>query len=806
MGNKNSNIPLKVFISYIILVSLVASVGWVLYKENQDYSKIENKIAFEKNKVLKVSQLFSNVYKTENLARKTIQSNSETDYKNYIQETNSLQNRIGSLKQILSSEYQIKLLDSVMILLTEKTQNIKQLKAIKNKTSDEASVNEAIKELTQLEFSLSKLKLEDFTKNPEKLSSYQRKVLQNYIDYLNQNIPDDNSNTLTKKETDSILAASKRLLSKVKLETEKKKESLNIQESKLLTNELLISDQLRKVLRVIEQEILTSSTKNNTEKEKSLKKINQIITYAAILGLLLTLFFSILIASDFSKTQRYKKQLEIANFKTQNLLKNREQLISTVSHDLKTPLSTITGYAELLGNSTLNSKQNYYTNNIKSSSEFIARLVQDLLDFSQIEAGKINLDKKPFSLAETINEVAKNIQSVYPQKNIDLEILIDKELENPIIGDVFRLKQVLINIIGNAYKFTPEGFIKIHAALNFDKNQALISVEDSGIGIEKESQDLVFEEFAQANENIEKNYGGTGLGLAISKKIMTLLGGELYLKNSSKKGSCFEISLAVTFDTETKTEENKPSVYIPNSQNKTIVVLDDDAHLLQLSYEVLKEYHQVLCFSNADQALQKLAFENFDLLITDIQMPEKDGFQFIEELQKMEIYVNQPLIAVTGRTDLDEEIYTKTGFATLLKKPFSPNILLQTIDAIFEEKTLPVQNNTLKNSENSFTLNSLKLFLKNDSEAVKNVVESFIASTNSNLVLLENAVQTLDYQKTKQLAHKMNPMFKQIEAIEITAILDQLESKECDATELVTQFSNLKTKTNQLLTELAKVI
>src|SRR5690606_17835598 len=116
-----------------------------------------------------------------------------------------------------------------------------------------ASVNEAIQELTQLEFSLSKLKLQDFTKDPASLSSYQRNVLQNYIDYLNQNIPDDNSNTLTKKETDSILSASKRLLSKVKLETEKKKESLSIQESKLLTNELLISDQLRKVLRVIEQ-------------------------------------------------------------------------------------------------------------------------------------------------------------------------------------------------------------------------------------------------------------------------------------------------------------------------------------------------------------------------------------------------------------------------------------------------------------------------------------------------------------------------------------------------------------------------
>ena len=807
MGSKNTNIPVKVFISYILLVALVASVGWVLYSENSDYSKIENKIAFEKNKVLKVSQLFSNVYKTESLARKTIQSNSGTDYKNYIQETDSLQKRIGSLKKTLSSEYQIKLLDSVTILLTEKTQNIKQLKAIKNKTSDEASVNEAIAELTQLEFSLSKLKLEDFTKNPEILSSYQRKVLQNYIDYLNQNIPDDNSNTLTKKETDSILAASKRLLSKVKLETEKKKESLNIQESKLLTNELLISDQLRKILRIIEQEILTSSIKNNTEKEKSLKKINQIVTYAAILGLLLTLFFSVLIASDFSKTQLYKKQLEIANFKTQNLLKNREQLISTVSHDLKTPLSTITGYAELLGNSTLTSKQNYYTNNIKSSSEYLARLVQDLLDFSQIEAGKINLDKKPFSLAETINEVAKNVQSVYPKKNIDLQISTDEKLNNPILGDAFRLKQVLTNIIGNAYKFTPEGYIRINASLNFDDSKALISIEDSGIGIEKESQDLVFEEFTQANKNIEKNYGGTGLGLAISKKIIALLGGELNLKNSSKKGSCFEISLAITFAKEVVIEDTNQSVYIPATQNKTIVVVDDDANLLQLSCEVLKPYYHVISFPNAEQALQNLAFENFDILITDIQMPVKDGFKFIEELQKMTIYNHQPLIAVTGRTDLIKDIYTKAGFITVLKKPFTPNILLQTIDAVFNQKTFPIQENemqTTKKQDELFSLDSLKLFLKNDAAALKTVIESFVLSTNSNLFMLENSIQALDCEKITQIAHKMNPMFKQIEATEIVAILDQLELQAYHETELPEQFSYLKSKIRTLLSALEK--
>ncbi|MES2239417.1 MAG: hybrid sensor histidine kinase/response regulator [Bacteroidota bacterium] len=810
MGNKNSNIPIKVFISYIILAALVTSVGWILYAENVDYSKIENKIAFEKNKVLKVSNLFSNVYKTESLARKTIQSNSEVDYKKYLLETDTLQMRIRSLKKMVSSQYQIKLLDSVTVLLTEKTHNIRQLKAIKNKTSDEASVNDAINELTQLEFSLRKLQLRDFTKNPEQLGGYQRNVLQRYVDYLNQNIPDDNSNTLTKQETDSILSASKRLLSKVKLETEKKKESLSIQENKLLTNELLISDQLRKVLRIIEQEILTSSIKNNNEKEKSLKKINKIVTYAAILGLLLTFIFSLLIASDFSKTQSYKKQLEIANFKTQNLLKNREQLISTVSHDLKTPLSTIVGYAELLGNSTLTSKQSYFTNNIKNSSDYISRLVQDLLDFSQIEAGKINLEKIPFSLSETIKEVATNVQSVYQQKNIELQISIDKKLYEPIIGDDFRLKQILINIIGNAYKFTAEGYIKINATLDSNSNKAFITVEDSGIGIDKSSQELIFEEFAQANETIEKNYGGTGLGLAISKKIAALLGGKLYLKNSSKKGSCFEIELPVTFDEQKDIQKTATSIYEPSITNKTVVVVDDDPDLLQLTTEVLKQHYTVISFSNAEQALLNLEFEDFDLLITDIQMPIKDGFEFIRELQKKRktTYRTQPLIAVTGRTDLKDEIYTEAGFIAVLKKPFTPNILLQTIDAVFNKAALPIQTEVIKskNQEELFSLDSLKLFLKNDDDALKTVVQSFISSTNSNLFILENAIQTIEHDKIKAVAHKMTPMFKQIEATEIAAILKKLESQEQSEADLTVLFSDLKSKIRNLLIALEKAV
>ncbi|MCC9072740.1 response regulator [Flavobacterium sp. F-65] len=813
MESKNSYIPLKVFISYIALASLVISVGWVLYTENVIYSSIESKIAFEKTKIIKVSQLFSNVYKTESLARKTIQSNSETDFELYIKESDSLQIRIDSLKKIVTTQSQIILLDSVNYLLAEKTKNIRQLKSIKNKASDEVTVNNAIDELTKLEFSLRKLQLEDFTKNPEKLGTYQRNVLQKYVDYLNQNIPDDSTNTLSKKATDSILSTSKKLLSSVKRETEKKKESLNYQENKLLKNEILISEQLRKVLRIIEREIIINSIKYNTDKEKSLKKINQIVTGAAIVGLLLTIFFSILIASDFSKTQLYKKQLEIANFKTRNLLKSREQLISTVSHDLKTPLSTIVGYTELLDNSDINTKQSYFIKNIKNSSKYISQLVQDLLDFSQIEAGKITIEKKPFLLPEIITEVAKNIQSVYNQKDIELIILAEEKLNQRIIGDSFRLKQILSNIIGNAYKFTEKGFIKINATINDKGDFVLIKVEDSGIGIEKKNQNLIFEEFAQANENIEKKYGGTGLGLAISKKIATLLGGDLHLKSVFGKGSTFEIQLPLVFDNDSKSEQEEPILddhIAPITSSKTAIVIDDDTNLLGLTSEVLKQHnYTVLAFNSAYDALKTIQDTPFDFIITDIQMPEIDGFQFLEKLKEIRNsqYQNQPIIALTGRDDLDLKAYTDAGFTTVVKKPYSPKILLKTILSLFDS-TSKIESEdkdiSISNLEKGFSLDSLKLFLANDKEALQEVLKTFIKTTKENLIALEKSILNKDTIEINAVAHRMSPMFKQINASEISEILNDLEQNKYSDANLEIAFNKLKTKINTLLLTLEK--
>ena len=251
-----------------------------------------------------------------------------------------------------------------------------------------------------------------------------------------------------------MLTVSKKALKDVVVATANKNESLAVQERKLLDNEILISEKLRRIVNVLEKELIQNITLNTENREKSLQKTNQIVAYAALVGFVLTISFLVLILNDFSKSQSYKKQLESANLETEKLLKNREQLIATVSHDLKTPLNTILGYTELLSSSDLSKKQLNYTSNIKGSSEYISKLVQDLLDLTQIEAGKISIETIPFSLRKYIEEVANNVQAIYSTKPIELQISIDKSLDGLIVGDSFRLRQILSNLIGNAYKFT----------------------------------------------------------------------------------------------------------------------------------------------------------------------------------------------------------------------------------------------------------------------------------------------------------------------------------------------------------------
>ncbi|MGA9638452.1 ATP-binding protein [Flavobacterium sp.] len=806
--HKKNNIPVKFLVGYLLIIALFISVGWFLYTENKNFANNQKENASESSAILKVSNLLTQINKTENLARVAIQSNNNTDFKTYLDKSITLYTSIDTLKKHVSTDSQIKLLDSVKILLNKKTKNIEKLIAIKNKTEDEVAVKKAIVDLTKMEASLRKLELEDFVKYPEEMGGYQRNVLKKYINYLNQNIPDDSSNTLSKRASDSILMVSKKLLNDVKIKTAQKKKLISNEENELIKNEFSISEQLQKVLSVIENEIIKNSTKSYLDREKSLGKTNQIVTTAAIIGLLLALLFLVIILNDFSKSQLYKKQLEKANVNTQKILHSREQLIATVSHDLKTPLSTIIGYTELLHNTDLNSKQQHFINNVKGSSNYISQLVQDLLDFTQIEAGKISVEKTSFSLPKIITEVAESIASVHQNKPIDLVLEIASELNQNIIGDPFRLRQIITNIIGNAYKFTESGFIKIIASVDSHSKMITILIEDSGIGIAKQSQELIFEEFTQANDQIEKKYGGTGLGLTISKKIAHILGGDLSMSSELGKGSIFKIEIPLVFDT---TFNPKPDLAPHLKSQYTIVVIDDDVDLLKLTTEVLKQNQFIpIPFTLATEALEWIKNNPFDCITTDIQMPVMDGLTFIRKLQKQRspYYQNQAVIAITGKHDLDLDVYKKIGFTTVIRKPYSPTTLIQNLKAILNheeviETTVGIQP---KKPNETYNLTNIKAFFSDEKESLKEIIQSFMMNTNENLAMMEQAIVDENNNQIKNTAHKMNPMFKQIQAVEISTILDQLELKELTKKEIEILFGAVKQKIIILFESLKKEI
>lgn len=775
MDSSKRRITLKVFLSYFALALLTTIVGWLIFSEISSFSETQKLDVTEKNKILKVGKVITLMYESESIARAALQTNSKETLENYLLKNDTLNIEIDSLAILFESNSQIKLLDSIKILLHAKERNIIELRKIKSDPTSERSLQNAINKFSKIESSMGKLTIEEFVEHPEYLSEANRKNIEEYVSILNRYAPKSTENSMSQKTLDSIISASKTLLRDIKLLSYQQKINLSKKENELLKNELTISQKLHQILTDFEKEIENTASIINYEREKALSKSINVISIAAVIGVLLAIAFSILILNDFWKTQRYRKDLEIAAKYTSSLLKNREQLISGVSHDLRTPLSTILGYTELLSNTPLKDKESYYVKNIKNASNYVAKLVDDLLDFSKLEVGKIKIESVPFKLDQVIIETAESVQSNF-KKPIELILKIDENLKKDLIGDPFRIQQILTNLIGNAYKFTEKGHVKI-TARGIKKNENLlvaqIDVEDTGIGIKKEKQSLIFDEFTQAEDSIEKNYGGTGLGLTISMKLAQLLNGKLFLESSENIGSTFTLQIPLKFSSHKSL--NQPKTI---SKKLSIIIVDDDPVLLELNTITLQQQGFIVhSFKNASKALESIKKIDYDLIITDIQMPVMNGFRFLELLktEKKYLYKNQPIIAITGRHDLKKEYYINSNFTDVIYKPYELQKLVSLIHQLFGHSKIMVNDIPQKKFSN-YDLSSLKNILGNDDPALQQILKTFIKSTNSELIALDKAIKENNIREIKEIAHKMISMFRQIKANNVVTILDKMEN------------------------------
>ncbi|MGE5943112.1 MAG: ATP-binding protein, partial [Flavobacteriales bacterium] len=698
-----------------------------------------------------------------------------------------------SLNVIANNRTQETILDSVKLFINEKLKNITDLKNLKLNDNSTKSLETAINKLSSVDSLLGKVTIRDLVDNPQQLSKEAREKFEEYVKILNKYNPLDSIGSIGQKQIDSVISISKNMLREAQNDVNQQRISLQKKERELIENDLIISRKLRELLSNLETDILVYTHSINRQREKTLAQSKTIILYASGISFIIIIIFSIIILNDFWKSQRYRKQLELANKTASSLLKSREQLISMVSHDLRTPLSTITGYGELLQKSIHSTKEANYVEHIRNASAYMGHLVDDLLEFSKLENNNISIESIPFDLEKLINEIVLNAKNITQDKPINFIVKHNNTLNHPIISDPFRMKQILYNLVTNACKFTNEGTITIESLIKNENNKNIlqISVSDTGIGISKDQQKKIFKAFTQGNNNKEQKENGFGLGLTISKKLAELLGGTLTLESELGMGSTFFLKIPTKFST-TPLSINKP-------ETETVfklkaIIVEDDTSIQQLLTDLLKPFGiEAYVFGNAQKALDAIPEIDFDLVLTDIQLPKMNGIHFMELLKKQKSYKDQPIVAMTGRSNLSVEDYINSGFSEVLTKPFDINKLEHILKQFFGSSLIKVNNEKSHAEEkkaNGFSVVSLGTFFNNDAIPIKKTLSIFLGDTKKNVELLQQAKKTNDVQTINNLSHKMLSMFKQLEVKTVIPFLERFENSKTIDDVLFADFVN----------------
>lgn len=779
MENPKRSITFKVIVGYLLVAALAGLAIWFTYSQVVKFSSVTQSNNLGNQQLVLVSEIATELYETESIGRQFIQSGDTTDLKRYNSQIENIQTSIDSLRNSHADSTMKVELDSIATLLSKKSQNLEELLLLRSRDRNTNYYREVIRELQKVDPSFRSSNYENRFRN---LEPHQRRVLVKLLDFSREE-------QVSTVSADSLIQSVKQVLSELEQQNQQFREIVNEKENELLVNDMILNEQLRNLLRVVEREERETSLARVETSEIMLKDISRTIIFIGAACILIILLFLLLIVKDISKSQRYRSQLEEAKTFTEALMHRREQFIATITHDLRSPLNTVMGYTDLMGKSGLTKKQDHYLNHLRKSSEYILHLVNDLLDLSKLDAGKMLVENLPFNPKNLLEDTFYSTIPEDDKKNLKLTVKFTPEADCKVVSDPFRIKQILSNLIANAYKFTDKG--EITASLSLQKKIEdsyilIISIKDTGIGIIKSKQEEIFEEFSQEHGEIEKKYGGTGLGLAITKRIAKLLQGTVELKSEPDKGSEFIVRIPVKklkVDPETTPEPEEIKVDV-NLQGKIILVVDDESSQLALSKELIKSTgmncHTAL---NGEEALAKLKQHKYHLVLTDIQMPRMDGFELLRAMKEDTKMSEIPVIAISGRTNVPAEKYTEAGFSGNILKPYKPADLLLKIEQIlrvaFEKKEK--SGRKFSNEISEYTLEEIFLFTGEDQESLDTILNVFIESTQMNLQEIEQALEKDDHEKIAQIAHRMLPMFKQLKAKDIIPQLQKLENKDRDA-------------------------
>ncbi|OJU29167.1 MAG: hypothetical protein BGN92_13960 [Sphingobacteriales bacterium 41-5] len=507
------------------------------------------------------------------------------------------------------------------------------------------------------------------------------------------------------------------------------------------------------VQNLLEQSLEQTLIKNS-EQASVHYKYNRITAVVAILAILIMATIIINRQVRQIKLIGELRTAEATALKSKNA---KDDFVANMSHELRTPLNALIGFGNLLNQTDLDPKQQEYVDVIRSGGYNLLNIVNDVLDLSKIEAGKLRIVNKPFNIITVLKNIERMFSENIAEKRLVYEWHIDEKIPPNLKGDSERLKQILINLIGNAIKFTNEGGIQLNAGIVWVDEESgmyklVFTVKDSGAGIPKEKVQKIFERFEQLEHVTTRQHGGTGLGLTIVKNLVEKMGGAISVYSEPGEGS--EFSFTCIFEKALSLQEDEQVFDKTNFslENYSLLAAEDNKANQTLLRHLLGRYKaEVTIVENGREAVELLKKNSYDLVLMDIQMPLMDGYTAVNKIRQ-ELKNHITVIAMTAYVSEDEiQKCLNSGFNDYLAKPIDESTLLKILSTYLNHAGVVVKKET-KNANN---FDYLRELIGDDPEAIKEIIGEMKVQWSLDKADLEHAVKANDIPEVKRILHRV---------------------------------------------------
>jgi signal transduction histidine kinase/FixJ family two-component response regulator len=783
---------LAAFLLAAVSISIALAIARFSFRELM--VTVEN-LSEPNEKLTTLNKLFEAITTLDQQQRAEAIENPRKPYESFIQQSGTLNQLIDSLKLLPWETSQSRRLEEMKSILSERNELFFAYLKVKadlldNKDfsiqldtlaailqDDELTIDSSIikthrKTITTWVRDTNAVKRSEQRSFLKKLFSSRKKRAKPKLDTpkirVDQEL-DFQVDTLAIARQNEALLALEKVMREMDRDQRLQRRKLQNQELELIQANSLFITQLLNILHEVENEELRRMQYNNehavTVMNQSINRYN-ILTFAFILVGALLVYF---IATDISKSNFYKEQLEKAKDRAEELSQIKQRFLANMSHEIRTPLQSIIGFAEQLKHK-FNHKDDAI-DAIHTSSEHLLHIVNEVLDYSRFSSGAMTLTKEKFRILSVVKEVESAMRIQAERKNLTFLLDTEKASEYILLGDPFRLRQILYNILGNAIKFTHRGFVKL-SLKTYDEGQNVLCVfeiSDTGIGMDKADQKKIFNQFEQASPDITKHYGGTGLGLTIVKALVDAHQGIIEVSSEVDVGTSFRVE--IRFDKAPAFSSAVPAtpaaVSVPFKGK--IWVIDDDGLILRLCSLILKKNeidHEI--FNEAVELLHRPADPTVTHVFLDIRMPDVNGVDLCNALQK-KYPSSTKFIALTAHVlpeEKDEMI--RQGFDHVLTKPFHEHELLNILG-------LPESTSLKEVDQPDFSL--LRKMTLNDEPLFQSIITQFVDETIDDLRLVKQALVQYDATGLREVVHKLAGRFSQMGVVNLANTLQSLEQQ-----------------------------